>query len=155
MDARLFDLPVPVVYLPHYDRSFGYLAYAQDGDAGFDLRNFSGKAWEIWPHQRELIATGIMMAIPRGYQLEIRPRSGTAFKFGLTVLNAPGTIDSGYRGEIKILAVNLGQNVVKIGVGERIAQGVLMPVVQGRFEEVSGLPDTSRGAGGFGSTGVK
>ena len=120
--------------------------------SGFDfhaIENVTLKAGE-----RALIATGISMALSFGYELQIRPRSGLAYKHGITVLNAPGTIDSDYRGEVKILLINHGTEDFSVNEGERIAQGVIQEVTQAKFFEVDELEDTDRGASGFGSTGI-
>jgi dUTP pyrophosphatase len=107
----------------------------------------------IAPGERELIPTGLFTAVPGGYELQIRPRSGLAIKHGVGILNAPGTIDSDYRGEIKIILINLGREPFKVKRGERIAQMVLCPVARLEFELTEQLPDTIRGEGGFGHTG--
>ena len=106
------------------------------------------------PGQRAIVATGLAMAIPVGFEGQVRPRSGLAFKHGISIVNAPGTIDSDYRGEVKVLLVNLGDRRVAFERGERIAQLVIAPVVQVRVSLVESLEETSRGGGGFGSTGV-
>lgn len=127
--------------------------YATEGSAGFDF--CSVLDYSLKPMERKLFPTGLKLEIPRGYELQIRPRSGLALKFGITVLNSPGTIDSDYRGEIGILLVNFGDKPYDVKKGERIAQGVLAPYTQATFREVSSLEETSRGTGGFGSTGTK
>ena len=119
--------------------------------AGVDLRANIDEAITLKPLQRALVKTGLFMAIPAGYEAQVRPRSGLAFKKGITVLNSPGTIDSDYRGEICIIAEAHKHYAIKIG--DRIAQGVLAPIVQADFEEVEELTSTDRGDGGFGSTG--
>lgn len=126
-------------------------SYASWGDAGADLT--STIDIEISPGERMLIPTGISIELPFGYEAQIRPRSGLAYKNGLTVLNAPGTIDSGYRGEIKVLLINLGSCKFKISKGMRIAQMVIKQVEQYSFEVVDSLNKTERGEGGFGSSG--
>jgi dUTP pyrophosphatase len=125
--------------------------YLTGGCSGMDLRAVGGAVLE--PGERALVETGIAVAIPEGYEGQIRPRSGVARKEGLTVLNSPGTIDSDYRGEVKVLVVNLGQREIDICDGDRIAQLVICPVVQAHLVEVEELDDTDRGSGGFGSTG--
>ncbi|MEP1230670.1 MAG: dUTP diphosphatase [Litorimonas sp.] len=105
--------------------------------------------------ERALVPTGFAMALPAGYEAQIRPRSGLAYKHGVTCLNTPGTIDADYRGEVKVLLINHGTEPFKITRGERIAQMVIAPITQPNFEQVQTLSDTARGAGGFGSTGVK
>jgi dUTP pyrophosphatase len=109
---------------------------------------------ELAPGRIALIPTGLAVAIPSGYEIQIRPRSGLAIKHGITVVNAPGTIDSDYRGEIKIGLINLGREPFRIVRGMRIAQMILAPVAQALFQECEELPDTKRGAGGFGHTGT-
>jgi len=105
------------------------------------------------PGARHAVATGFAIAIPEGYEVQVRPRSGLALKHGITCLNTPGTIDSDYRGEVKVILANLGLDLFEIVRGERIAQLVPAPVLRARFDEVDDLDDTARGAGGFGSTG--
>ena len=105
--------------------------------------------------ERALVPTGMAMALPAGYEAQIRPRSGLAYKHGITCLNTPGTIDADYRGEVKVLLINHGDEAFTINRGERIAQMVIAPITQPEFERVTELSDTARGAGGFGSTGVK
>ena len=125
--------------------------YQTDEAAGFDLHSIEDIV--IAPNERKLISTGLSFEIPKGYEIQIRPRSGLAYKHGITVLNSPGTIDSDYRGEIKVLLINHSNESFEIKVGERIAQAVIQAVIQANFEEVEELNDTTRGAGGFGSTG--
>ena len=127
-------------------------AYASDGAAGMDV--VAAESLTIRPGTRHAVATGFAMAIPAGYEVQVRPRSGLALKHGITCLNTPGTIDSDYRGEVKVLLVNLGHEPFEISRGMRIAQMVIAPVVQARVSEVSDASETTRGAGGFGSTGV-
>lgn len=127
--------------------------YQTDGSAGLDLRCF--EAVELRPMERRLIRTGLRIAIPHGYEGQVRPRSGLALKHGLTMVNSPGTIDSDYRGEVGVLAINLGESVVKLERGERIAQLVIGPTVRAELTVVATLDDTLRGEGGFGSTGTK
>jgi dUTP pyrophosphatase len=126
-------------------------AYQSEEAAGFDLHSIEDVI--LKPGERKLIGTGLAFEIEKGYEIQIRPRSGLAFKHGITVLNSPGTVDSDYRGEIKVLLINLGNESFEIKKGERIAQAVVAPVVQAKFEEVETLSDTKRGSGGFGSTG--
>jgi dUTP pyrophosphatase len=133
-------------------------AYETAGAAGADLRaNLAPRdrvaGVLIAPGQRLLVPTGLRMEIPPGFECQIRPRSGLALKQGITLANAPGTIDSDYRGPLGVILINLGQEPVVIAHGERIAQMVIAPVVQAGFTLVSGLGETARGAGGFGSTG--
>lgn len=127
-------------------------AYARPGDAGLDLR--ASEAASIAPGERQLVPTGLAVAIPHGHAGFVLPRSGLAMQKGVTVLNAPGLIDSGYRGELKVLLINHGSEAVRIERGERIAQLVVQAVAQVRLVEVEGLPDSARGGDGFGSTGA-
>lgn len=139
LDVRQLDpaLPVP--------------SYAHPGDAGLDLH--AADATVLRPGQRALVPTGLAVAIPDGWAGFVHPRSGLAVDHGVTVLNAPGTIDAGYRGEIRVPLVNLGEEAVEIQHGQRIAQLVLMRVGRARVRPVERLPDTARGTGGFGSSG--
>lgn len=130
-------------------------SYETSGSAGMDLRAANREPVILHPGKRALIPTGFKMALPLGHEAQIRPRSGLAFKNGITMLNAPGTIDSDYRGEVKVLAINHGELPFTINYGERIAQMVVAPVHQIRIELSDDLEDTKRGEGGFGSTGVK
>lgn len=124
---------------------------AHDGDAGVDLR--ATEAVSLQPGERSLIPTGIAVAIPAGYAGFVQPRSGMAINKGLGLLNSPGLIDSGYRGEIKVIVINLDSEVLEISRGDRIAQLVILPVPACTYDEVESLSATQRGAGGFGSTG--
>jgi len=127
--------------------------YKTPGSAGFDIHALHGGSVQAgW---RATVDTGLAFEIPEGFEVQIRPRSGLADKHGITVLNSPGTIDSDYRGEIKILIINNGFSRFTWMPGERIAQGILSPVTQGTFHVKEELSETERGAGGFGSTGVK
>ncbi len=126
-------------------------AYQTKEAAGFDLHSIEDVI--INPGERKLIGTGLAFEIEFGYEVQIRPRSGLAYKHGITVLNTPGTIDSDYRGEIKVLLINHGSEPFEIKKGERIAQAVIAPVIQAEIVEVEELSDTERGSGGFGSTG--
>ncbi|MFT6850538.1 MAG: dUTP pyrophosphatase [Sphingobacteriales bacterium] len=129
--------------------------YATDLSAGMDLRADLHEAIFLKPGGRELIPTGIYIALEEGYEAQIRPRSGLAFKHGITVLNSPGTIDADYRGEIKVLLINHGEKAFTIEPGERIAQMILAKFEQISWIEVEELDETTRGAGGYGHTGVK
>lgn len=135
------DLP-----LPSYESQYA---------AGMDLRAALEDPVELSPGERQLIPIGLKMALPEGYEAQVRPRSGLAYRNGITMLNTPGTIDADYRGELKVLAVNLGDEPFVINHGDRIAQMVIAPVVQGNVQEVEDLSKTERADGGFGSTGVK
>lgn len=135
------DLP-----LPSYESAFA---------AGMDIRAALEEPITLQPGDRELIPSGLKMAMPQGYEAQMRPRSGLAYRNGITMLNTPGTIDADYRGELKMLAVNLGEEAFTINHGDRIAQMVIAPVIQAEINEVKNLSETDRGDGGFGSTGVK
>ncbi|MFX0542207.1 dUTP diphosphatase [Roseovarius sp. S4756] len=138
------------------DRALGLPAYATAGAAGADLRaNFGAGVggMTLEPGKRALVPTGLRMAIPEDYEVQIRPRSGLALKHGVTVANAPGTIDSDYRGPVGVILVNLGAEAFEIEHGTRIAQMVVAPVTRVAFEQAETLDETARGAGGFGSTG--
>ena len=126
-------------------------AYASDGAAGMDV--VAAETLTLRPGARQAVATGFAMAIPAGYEVQVRPRSGLALKHGVTCLNTPGTIDSDYRGELKVLLINHGAEPFPVRRGERIAQIVPAIVTQAAFDEVDELCETERGAGGFGSTG--
>ncbi len=133
-------------------------AYASAGSAGFDLKAFTSEIITVQANGgRAKVPTGLQFVIPEGFEVQIRPRSGLAFKAGISLTNTPGTIDSDYRGEIQILIINHGKEDFIINNGDRIAQAVIAPVWQARFIEISELPsenNNQRGAGGFGSTGV-
>ncbi|APX14004.1 dUTP diphosphatase [Tateyamaria omphalii] len=130
-------------------------AYETAGAVGADLRaNFPDRAGlTLAPAERALIPTGLAMAIPQGFEVQVRPRSGLALKHGIALVNSPGTIDSDYRGEVGVIMLNTGNEPFEVTHGMRVAQMVLAPVVQAAFEETDSLDDTARGAGGFGSTG--
>ena len=129
--------------------------YKTDGSSGVDLSAFLDKEVVIKPNSSELIPTGLQVAIPEEFEIQIRPRSGLAAKESIGVLNSPGTIDSDYRGELKIILFNHSDKDFIINNGDRIAQMVLVPILKMEFEEVDSLPETIRGQGGFGSTGKK
>lgn len=133
------DLPLP--------------AYQTALAAGLDLAAAVHEPVQIAPGERALVPTGLSMALPAGFEAQIRPRSGLAAKHGVTVLNTPGTIDADYRGELKVILINLGAETFEISHGDRIAQMIIAPVVQATIVEVDNLSDTDRGSGGFGSTG--
>ena len=145
---------VSVCPLPHFE-GLDLPAYETIGSAGMDVRAAVSQEDPILLQagERAMIPTGLSVAIPQGYEIQVRPRSGLAAKHGLTCLNTPGTIDSDYRGEIKVILINLGQDAFTIQRGERIAQLVLAPVTQLAWMEVDALDETDRGAGGFGPTG--
>ena len=126
-------------------------SYATEHAAGLDV--VAAESVTLEPGARHAVATGFAIAIPDGYEVQVRPRSGLALKNGITCLNTPGTIDSDYRGEVKVILANLGSEAFEVRRGERIAQLVPAPVLRARFAEVESLSDTGRGSGGFGSTG--
>ena len=136
--------------LPH-GKGLPTPSYATDGAAGLDV--VAAEALTLAPGERHAVATGFAIAIPEGYEVQVRPRSGLALKHGITCLNTPGTIDHDYRGEVKVILANLGSEPFEVRRGERIAQLVPAPVTRAHFSEVVELAETSRGAGGFGSTG--
>lgn len=151
-------VPVRVAWTETADRTLPLPSYETAGAAGADLRaNLTPEDREagitLAPGARALVPTGLRVALPDGYEWQVRPRSGLAFRHGVTVVNAPGTVDADYRGEVGVLLINLGQTAVTVRHGDRIAQAVLAPVVRAAFAVADGLDDTDRGAGGFGSTG--
>ena len=127
-------------------------AYAHPSDAGMDVR--SVEYLTIAPGKRALVHTGLVMLLPPQYEAQVRPRSGLALKYGVTVLNTPGTIDSGYRGEIGVILANFGDTDFQVRKGDKIAQIVIAPVTQPMIEETTDVDETDRGVGGFGSTGI-
>lgn len=148
------EIPILVSPLPHFE-GLPLPAYETAHAAGMDLRAAVAEDAPITlaPGERGLVPTGLTMALPQGYEAQVRPRSGLAIKHGLTCLNTPGTIDADYRGEVKVILINLGREPFVIQRGERIAQMVIAPVTRARWEKCEALPDSERGAGGFGSTG--
>lgn len=150
-------LSVEVAWEAGADRSLGLPVYATAGAAGADLRaNFPDRgAVTLAPGARVLVPTGLRIAVPVGYEVQLRPRSGLALKHGITLPNSPGTIDSDYRGPLGVIVMNAGDAPFEIVHGARIAQMVVAPVVRARFAVVEALDDTARGAGGFGSTGAR
>ena len=149
-------LTVELKALPHFD-GLAVPAYETILAAGADLRAAvtEDAPMVLQPRERALVPTGLAMALPAGYEAQIRPRSGLAYKHGITCLNTPGTIDADYRGEVKVLLINHGDKPFTIKRGERIAQMVIAPITQPAFQRVTDLSETKRGEGGFGSTGVK
>ena len=147
-------ITVRVATLAHFE-GLMLPAYETADAAGMDLRAAVPEQEPVVlaPGERSMIPTGLAIALPSGYEAQVRPRSGLAAKHGVTCLNSPGTIDADYRGEVKVILINLGQEPFVIKRGERIAQMVIAPVTQARWETVDALPDSVRGAGGFGSTG--
>ena len=146
------SLPVPLQRLPN-GAGLPLPTYATEEAAGLDLLAAIDTPLAVAPGQRVLIPTGLALALPAGYEAQIRPRSGLALKHGITVLNAPGTIDADYRGEIGVILINLGEIAVTITRGQAIAQMVIAPVTRIGLTEMKSLPQTARGVGGFGSTG--
>ncbi|SCY87104.1 dUTP pyrophosphatase [Novosphingobium aromaticivorans] len=144
------EIPVLVKRLPH-GQDLPLPAYATEGAAGMDV--VSAEDVDLAPGGRHAVATGLSVAIPHGYEIQVRPRSGLALKHGVTVPNTPGTIDSDYRGELKVIMINLGAETFSIRRGDRVAQLVVAPVTRGSWVEVDELDATQRGEGGFGSTG--
>lgn len=143
-----------MVRLPVINNSrFDLPQYESDAAAGLDLRANIEAPIVLAPLQRRIVPTGLSIALPEGYEAQIRPRSGLAAKYGLTVLNAPGTIDADYRGDIGVILINLSEEEYTLQPGERIAQMVIAPLIQIRWEEVNSLSATARGEKGFGSTG--
>ncbi len=145
------SVAIPIRVLPNGE-GLQLPAYATAGSAGMDV--LAAEDTTLRPGARRAIATGLAMAIPDGFEIQVRPRSGLAFKHGISVPNTPGTIDCDYRGELKILLINHGDEPFAIVRGDRIAQLVLAPVVRAQWREVDTLDDTPRGDGGFGSTGA-
>lgn len=147
------SVPVAIKRLPH-GQNLPLPAYQTDDAAGMDLYAAVEDPITLAPGKHDLIPTGLSMALPSGYEAQVRPRSGLSAKHGVTVLNSPGTIDADYRGEVKVILINHSQTPFEITRGERIAQMLIAPVTRGVLEEVDTLPDTVRGEGGFGSTGT-
>lgn len=146
-------IPVAVKRLPH-NADLPLPSYESALAAGMDLPAAIDGEMVLQPGERALIPTGLAIALPGGYEAQIRPRSGLAARSGVTVLNAPGTVDADYRGEVKVVLANLGAEPFTVTRGARIAQMVIAPVVQAMLQEVAELPETARGVGGFGSTGT-
>ncbi len=145
---------IPVTRLPHSE-GLALPAYATEHSAGMDLLAAVETTIKLAPGARILVPTGLSIALPEGYEAQIRPRSGLAYKHGISLVNSPGTIDADYRGEVGVLLINLGQELFVIERGMRIAQMVIAPYSRAQFSEVLELPSTDRGAGGFGSTGTR
>lgn len=143
-------ITIPIKRLPN-GGGLPLPAYATDGAAGMDV--VAAESLILRPGARAAVATGFALAIPQGFEVQVRPRSGLALKHGVTCLNTPGTIDSDYRGEVKIILANLGDEHFEVKRGDRIAQLVPAPVLRAEMAEVDSLDETARGAGGFGSTG--
>jgi dUTP pyrophosphatase len=147
------QVEIAVSRLPH-NTDLPLPAYETAQSAGMDLAAANDAPVTLAPGGRAMVPTGLAIALPAGYEAQIRPRSGLAAKNGVTVLNTPGTVDADYRGEVKVILINLGDDAFEIERGMRIAQMVIAPVIQASFTEVDTLPETARGTGGFGSTGT-
>lgn len=149
------SIAVPVLVLPHGE-GLPLPEYATAGSAGLDLIAAlpEGEPLTLAPLARAAVPTGLCLALPEGFEAQVRPRSGLAMKQGLTVLNAPGTVDADYRGEVKVLLVNLGDSPVELERGQRIAQLIVAPVTRIQLVRAGNLEETTRGSGGFGSTGL-
>ena len=145
------SLKVQIINKSHHELP----SYSTNGSAGMDVRANLDESVELGPLQRVLIPTGLYMSIPRGYECQVRPRSGLASKHGITVANAPGTIDSDYRGEVKVILVNVSSQPFVVNDGERIAQLVFAKHEQVEWDKVESLDETERGSGGFGHTGLE
>ena len=141
------------ILVKKFDKNIKLPVYKTSGSSGMDLVAYIKKKIIINPGKTAMVSTGIAVAIPKNYEIQIRPRSGLAAKNSISVLNTPGTIDSDYRGEIKIILINLGKKSFVVKSGDRIAQMVLCPIAKGKLSEIKILPKTIRGKGGFGSTG--
>ena len=144
----------PVIRVKKREAQAVLPGYESPGAAGMDLRAFIEKEISLEPLERAKIPTGLFMEIPQGFEAQVRPRSGLAAKYGVTVLNSPGTIDSDYRGEIEVILVNFGKEPFTVRNGDRIAQMVISPVLRAVLSDAEILSETRRGAGGFGSTGT-
>lgn len=146
-------ISVRILRLPH-GADLPLPAYATAGSAGMDLRAALTAPLTLAPGERAAVPTGIAIALPAGYEAQVRARSGLARRHGIAMVNAPGTVDSDYRGEVQVLLINLGQEPFTVAHGDRIAQMVVAPVTRVAWDEAAALDETARGAGGFGSTGV-
>jgi dUTP pyrophosphatase len=147
------QVEIAVTRLPH-NADLPLPAYETAQSAGMDLAAAIEEPITLAPGSRVMVPTGLAIALPDGYEAQVRPRSGLAVRNGVTVLNTPGTIDADYRGEVKVILINLGDETFEIERGMRIAQMVVSPVTQAAFSEAAELPETARGTGGFGSTGA-
>jgi dUTP pyrophosphatase len=145
-------IPVGVTILPH-GAGLALPAYATASSAGLDLAAAIAEDIVLAPGERRAVPTGLAIALPDGYEAQVRPRSGLALNYGVTVLNSPGTIDADYRGEVRVILINLGAEPVTLTRGQRIAQLILAPVARLAWQEATELPESERGSGGFGSTG--
>ena len=143
------------ILIKRLSKEVSFPKYETEGSSGLDLAAYIDKNIEIKPGKSEIIPTGLSVAIPKNFEIQIRPRSGLAAKNQIGVLNSPGTIDADYRGELKVILINLSDKSFIVEKGLRIAQMILCPVIKAKLKEVETLEDTKRGSGGFGSTGVK
>jgi dUTP pyrophosphatase len=150
---NLLEPIIAIRRLPHGE-GLSLPAYATPGSVGLDLAAAVAGEIVLEPGERVLIPTGLTMALPAGFEAQVRPRSGLALKHGVTVLNAPGTVDADYRGEVSVLLVNFGRERFAVHRGDRVAQMIVAPVARASLTEVANLPPSERGAGGYGSTGV-
>ena len=141
------------ILVKKFDKNIKLPTYKTSGSSGMDLVAYIKNKITIYPGKTAIISTGISVAIPKNYEIQIRPRSGLAAKKGISVLNTPGTVESDYRGEIKIILINLSNESFVVKSGDRVAQMILCPVVRAKLKEVKNLPKTIRNKGGFGSTG--
>ncbi len=148
------NVEILITRLPHSE-GLPLPSYATDGAAGMDLMAAVTEPLTIPPGGRALVPTGLRIALPPGYEMQVRPRSGLALKHGITLPNAPGTVDEDYRGELQVIVLNAGLEAFTIERGMRIAQAVIAPVTRATWRETTTLPDTTRGQGGFGSTGTR
>ena len=148
------SVDILVTRLPHGE-GLPLPSYATEGAAGMDLMAAVTEPLTIQPGGRVLVPTGLRIALPHGYELQVRPRSGLALKHGITMPNTPGTVDEDYRGELQVIVMNAGTEPFTVERGMRIAQAIVAPVTRGAWREVETLPDTARGTGGFGSTGTR
>jgi len=153
MTRQQNSIPIQIVRLPHAE-GLPLPSYATEGAAGMDLIAAVTERLVIPPGGRALVPTGLKIALPAGYELQVRPRSGLALKHGIVLPNSPGTVDEDFRGELQVIVMNAGEAPFTIERGMRIAQAVVSPVVRAVWREVDALPETARGAGGFGSTGT-
>lgn len=145
------DTPIEVNIINHSSNPLPH--YATEGASGMDIRAWLGAPVQLQPLERTLVPTGLFIELPQGYEVQVRPRSGMALKHGITCLNSPGTVDADYRGELKVILINLSSEVQTIHPGDRIAQMVLQKVEKISWQPVEAIADTARGAGGFGHTG--
>lgn len=149
----LWKVQVPEILIKKLFKDVNLPKYETNGSSGLDLEAYIDSDIVLAPGERKLVPTGISVAMPNNMEIQIRPRSGLAFKNGISVVNTPGTIDSDYRGEIKVLLINLGKEDFAIKKFQRIAQMVICPIIKAKLKETEDLPETVRGDGGFGSTG--